>query len=202
MLVAVLERRKRHEHNGSAGNYRRCLRYSGNSHREAYSRGALDSQYRCRPHGELHGFRLLRNERGVTALEFLITSFVFLFFMFAGVDYFTAMLQYQAAEHVTTYYLERVRIEGRLTSADETEMRNKLASMGMTLESITGPCESAGNPPVIRNPENPDQCRITMTFTIKPAVKPFMIGTIIGGNTGSSSFRIKTGGTVLSEKVY
>jgi len=124
-----------------------------------------------------------------------------LFMVFASVDYFVALAQHQVAQHITNYYLERVRIEGRLTSADETEMRNRFASARMTVEAITGPREAAGNPAVTRNPDDPNASKITIAITLKPAEKPFLIGRLVGGNEVGGSWRIVTGGTVLSERV-
>ncbi|NSW83992.1 MAG: hypothetical protein HPY90_12105 [Syntrophothermus sp.] len=134
-------------------------------------------------------------------LEFLISSALFFFLTFASVDYFITLAQYQIAEHITAYYLERIRVEGRLTSADETEMISKFNSMQMTVESISCPRESQGSPVVRRNPVDPNANKITVTITLKPAKRPFLIGQLIGGSAAPDTFRIRTGGTVLSEKV-
>jgi Flp pilus assembly protein TadG len=145
-----------------------------------------------------------RNNDGMTSLEFLITSFLFFFLVFASVDYFITLMQYQIVQHISTYYLERIRINGRLSTADENEMKNRLSSIGLTLESMTGNNfnrQSQGQPPITRNIDNPDQSKITVTFTIKPDKKPFIAGSLVGGNSGASNFRFKVGGTVLSEYI-
>lgn len=123
------------------------------------------------------------------------------FLIFAGVDYYTVLVQHQIAEHIMHYYLERVRVEGFLTTADENEMKARFSSVGMTVESISCPRQSQGAPRVLRNPENPDASRISMTITCKPDYRPFLIGRLIAGATAPDTFRIKVGGSVLSEKV-
>jgi hypothetical protein len=123
------------------------------------------------------------------------------FLIFTGVDYYAVMVQHQICEHVIQYYLERARIEGFLSSADETEMRSKLTSVGFTVENIEGPRESQGAARVLRNPSDPDASRITLTVTVKPPYRPFTAGLIIGAAAAPSSFRIKVGGSVLSERV-
>ena len=137
----------------------------------------------------------------MSSIEFLIISVVFFFLTFASVDYFTVLTQYQIAQHITNYYMERIRICGRLTTADETEMINKFNSIGLTVDSINTVRESQGQSAVIRNLSNPDQSKISVLITLKPNKRPFLVGTLIGGNAASDTFRFKIGGTVLSEKI-
>lgn len=143
---------------------------------------------------------MLRDEAG-SAVDFLIVSTLIFFLIFAGVDYYVALAQHQIAEHIMHYYLERVRVEGFLTSSDEAEMVSKFSSVGMTVESISCPRQSRGDARVLRNPQNPDASRITMTITLKPAQRPFLVGTLIGGSAAPSTYRIRVGGSVLSERV-
>jgi hypothetical protein len=158
-----------------------------------------DTQHISRQNNGHHINRILKDQRG-GALDFLIVSTLVLFMVFAGVDYFIVFVQHQVAEHITNYYLERVRIEGRLTTTDEGEMINRFASARMIVDSITGPRESAGNPVVTRNPDDPNASKITMTITVKPIERPFIVGKMVGGKT-AEGWRIKTGGTVLSERI-
>jgi len=143
-----------------------------------------------------------KKTRGIISVELLILFMVLMFLVFASVDYFNTLIQYQLAQHLCNYYLERVRVCGRLTTADETEMITKFSGIGLTVESIASvPRESLGQPAVTKNLDNPDGCKITMTLTLKPAKRPFLIGYLVGGDMAADSFRIKVGGTVLSEKI-
>lgn len=141
------------------------------------------------------------NRFGSTVFEFLIVLTLVLFFLFTGVDYYVVLAQHQMAEHTMHYYLERVRLEGFLTTADEEEMKTKFNSIGLPIESISCPRQSWGNPRVLRKPRNLNASRITMTVTCKPEQRPLLIGRLIGGNTAPDSFRIRVGGSVLSERV-
>jgi hypothetical protein len=40
-----------------------------------------------------------------------------------------------------------------------------------------------------------------MTITLKPADRPFVVGRLVGGKAAGDEWRIKTGGTVLSEHI-
>ncbi|MGB9886803.1 MAG: hypothetical protein ACPLRW_07395 [Moorellales bacterium] len=133
--------------------------------------------------------------------DFLIVAGLIFFLIFTAVDYYAVMAQHQIAEHVIQYYLERARIEGFLSSADEAEMVSKLASVGFTVENIQGPRESQGAVRVLRNVSDPDASRITLMVTAKPPYRPFTAGLLIGASAAPGSFRIKVGGSVLSERV-
>lgn len=122
--------------------------------------------------------------------------------IFASVDYFTVYAQHTVAESVMHYYLERIRVEGYLTTTDEISMANKISSSGMTIESISDcPRQSLGNARVCRNPATPDASQIKITLTIKPENRPFMMGRLIGASDAANTYRMKVGGTVLSERV-
>jgi hypothetical protein len=123
------------------------------------------------------------------------------FLLFAGVDYYIVQVQHQTAKHIVYHYLDRVRIEGFLATADEIEMKDRLKSVGLPVEDISGPRQSNGDDRVLRNPQNPDASRITMVVTCRPTQRPLVVGLLIGGKAASDSFRIRVGGTVLSERV-
>ncbi|WP_084665139.1 hypothetical protein [Thermanaeromonas toyohensis] len=133
-------------------------------------------------------------------MDFLLVAIVVFFMIFAGVDYYIVLAQHKIAEHIMHYYLERVRIEGYLTSADEAEMISKYASVGMTVEDIQCPRESRGDSRVLRNVLNPDASRINFTVTVKPPWRPLTVGLLIGASAAPDTFRIKVGGSVLSER--
>lgn len=133
--------------------------------------------------------------------DFLIVAALVFFLIFASADYYVAMVQHQIAEHIVQYYLERVRIEGFLSAADEAEMIGKFSSAGFTVEDISGPRESRGAARILRNFSDPDASRINLTVTAKPTYRPFMVGLLIGGSAAPNSFRVRVGGSVLSERV-
>lgn len=163
--------------------------------------GSAGSAWHYRePDYESHRLRLLTDERG-SIIDFLIVSILTFFLLFAGVDYYVTLMQHQIAEHIMHYYLERIRVEGFLTTADESEMRAKYNSVGLPVESISCPLQSQGASRVLRNPQNPDASRINVTVTCKPVQRPFLIGKLIGGLTAPDTFRIRVGGSVLSERV-
>lgn len=128
--------------------------------------------------------------------------------LFAMIDFYTLFAQHQRATHILNYYLERVRIEGYLSTADEgtyvagTGIHGAFKRAGMQLESISEcPRQSQGAARVMRNPANSDASKIQVKLTIKPAMTPFVSGLFVGQDTSSSTYRIVVGGAVLSERV-
>jgi hypothetical protein len=125
-----------------------------------------------------------------------------LFFLaFAGTDYYMVQTEHKVAEHIMHYYLERVRVEGFLLSSDEAEMVNKYASVQMAVENISCPRQSQGAARVLRDPQDPDASRIDFSVTLKPAYRPLTVGLLVGAPAAPDTFRIKVGGSVLSERV-
>jgi hypothetical protein len=144
----------------------------------------------------------------------LITSILIFFFLFAGTDYFTTICQYQIAEHIMHYSLERSRVEGYLSTADITNLMASYNAAQMNVVDATGAPSAAGvsctnklNPgtqltsPLLRNTDNPDASEIDLLITIKPYNRPFTAGLLVGGSAAPSTYRIKVGGSVLSEYV-
>lgn len=143
----------------------------------------------------------------------MITSLLIFFFMFAGTDYFTTICQYQIAEHIMHYYLERAQVEGYLSTADITNLMASYNSAQMNVvDPATGAPSSTGvsctnplNPgvqlttPLPRSTDNPNASEIDVLITIKPYYQPFTMGLLVGGSAAPSSYRIKVGGSVLSE---
>lgn len=130
------------------------------------------------------------------------------FLLFATIDFYTLFAQHQRATHIVNYYLERVRIEGYLSTDDEgdydaeTGLHGAFKRAGMQLETISDcPRQSQGDPRVIRNPGNPDASHIKITLSIMPAATPFVSGLFIEQETSSEDYRIVVGGAVLSERV-
>ncbi|MGD0620950.1 MAG: hypothetical protein ABSA82_00570 [Thermacetogeniaceae bacterium] len=103
------------------------------------------------------------------------------------------------------YYLERARVEGYLPDTDQSDMITQYASAQMNVTNIS--CTNPDNPgvqltaPLQRNTDNPNASEIDLIITIKPYYQPFTTGLLIGGNAAPSTYRIKVGGSVLSEYV-
>jgi hypothetical protein len=121
------------------------------------------------------------------------------------VDYFTPVCQYQIAQHIMRYYLERARVEGYLTQADETNMISQFAAAQMTVMPANISLTSQGElitAPVERDPDNPNASEIDLTISYEPVQQPFVFGELIGvAAPSSSTYKPKVGGSVLSEYV-
>lgn len=142
----------------------------------------------------------MKGERG-SAIDFLLIASLLFFLVFAGTDYYMVQTEHKVAEHIMHYYLERVRVEGFLSSSDEAEMVGKYASVQMAVENISCPRQSQGAARVLRDPQDPDGSRIDFAVTLKPAYRPLTVGLLIGAPAAPDTFRIKVGGSVLSERV-
>lgn len=127
---------------------------------------------------------------------------VLVFLTFGGLDYWVLMSKHQYAEHLAERYLQRMAIEGRLSSADEADLIADFASIGSPVESITGPRESRGNPRVLRNPESAEASKVVLRIVSKPEPEPLFLGKIIGGQTAGDDYRIIVGGERISERVH
>ncbi len=141
--------------------------------------GNTDAGCPTRPHQhgqqdhEHYRIGFLRDERG-SVIDFLITAALSFFLIFTGVDYFTPIAQYQIAEHVMHYYLERARVEGWLTASDESELTSKFATADMTVQSIS--VTNQGVPlssPLERNTDNPDASEIDLLITYQARTAAF-----------------------------
>ena len=190
-------------HAGVSGDISRG-RFNHPARRERRPAGASRVPQHGAEQGDEHNrfgiLKILKSQRG-SVIDFLLTSLIFFYMIFAGVDYYVIMSQHKAAEHIMHYYLERIRVEGYLSTADEAEMINKYSSLGMTVESISCPRQSQGSPRVLRNTADLDASRINLTVTVKPPWRPLTVGLLIGANAAPDNFRIKVGGSVVSERV-
>lgn len=127
---------------------------------------------------------------------------LFFFISYAVLDIVLLLFENQRATRVCDYYLERARIEGRLSTTDENKLKTEIEKYGMKVDYITAlsTVESQGDARILKIPNNPDASTITMQVAIVPAIEPFMASAIIGEEQDNSAFRIKVGGTVLSER--
>lgn len=159
----------------------------------------LNSQYRH------YGFWFLRDQKG--SIDFLIVFTLVIFLVFICVDFFVLFANYQIAEHISFYYLERIRVEGCLTMADENAMTTKYDSAQMTVENIictngaNNARQSTGGNIVLKDPTSADNSKLELKITIKPKFKPLLSASLIGAEPVGNDFRIKVGGAVLSEKI-
>jgi hypothetical protein len=140
---------------------------------------------------------------------------LFLFIVFASVDYFLVLMRYQLAQHINSYYLERIRVCGMLTEEDKNDMVEKYGNIGLVLDLdnmdslvvngvngsvVEGGASGQSIEPVRRNIEDPDESKIEVKITLKQNKGTFMTGKMIGSGKGND-MQFVLGGTVLSEKV-
>ncbi|MHB1127547.1 MAG: hypothetical protein ACYC2T_11450 [Bacillota bacterium] len=122
------------------------------------------------------------------------------FLAYAGIEYWVTLTQHQQASHLINRYLERMSIEGRLSTSDEISLITDLTNIGLAVGGIVAPRESQGNSRVLRDPTNLAGSTLTLRVTSIPLIKPIWTGALIGGNTGDGS-RIVVGGETLSERI-
>lgn len=143
----------------------------------------------------------MRDERGsVLSMEFLMITILLLVLAFGGSDYWLIQTEMQQAEHLKNYYLDRMRVEGYLSSADEADMLDRFADAGFTVTSIEGLRESQGDPRVLRNVLDPTTSEVYLRVEAAPEIKPFLMGRLLGQGS-SEGFVIRVAGRALSERV-
>ncbi len=135
---------------------------------------------------------MFKNQRGQATVEFLIVSLLLFAILFGAVDYWACMVRIQQAEHVKNYYLDRVRLEGCLTSENRTELTNKIENLGFKITKIEAPTD-----PVKRTLDfsngYPD---VSLSIETEFKNNPFMLGVFLGKDTKPTP---KFSGKVLSE---
>lgn len=139
-------------------------------------------------------------ENGFVTVEFLIVGMMIFFLVFAGTDFWIIQTKQQACEHLKNYYLDRIRVEGYLSAADENEMAARFQSAGCPIVSISAPRESQGDSRVLRNTSYPADSEVWLYVEARPEAQPFTLGALIG-SAPSGEFTIKVGGRALSERV-
>ena len=167
--------------------------------RRSKARINVSTQQRSGQHDRDFIQRLVKDQRGFSALEFLIIFLIITFLTFAAVDYWAIMVKHQQSEHLMHRYLQRMQVEGHLTSADETQLIQDYDDIGCQVISIEGQRESQGVPRVTRNVTT--DAYVSLKLTLKPTPAPLFSGAFIGGTTGDDTFRIKVGWKMLSERV-
>lgn len=158
-------------------------------------------QQRRADHPEPYRRGILKDQRGVTIAEFLIVFLILTFFVFGALDYWTILAKHQYAEHVMHKYLQRMQVEGRLSTADEGSLMSAFVNFGCHVENITAQRESQGQPRILRNPDDLNGSTVNLKITCRPVPQPLLTGRMIRGNVPGSGFRIMVGGSMLSERV-
>lgn len=139
---------------------------------------------------------IFKNERGsVLSIEFLIVALLLIFLVFGATDYWLIQVKMQQAEHLKNYYLDRIRVEGCLTSSDQAEMIARFQQAGFTVAGIDAPTSR-----ILRNVEDPTASEVWLRVEVKSNQKPFLLGALLGMN-GPDSLTVKTAGKGLSERV-
>lgn len=128
---------------------------------------------------------------------------VLAFLTFGAVDYWVVLAKHQYAEHLMHRYLQRMQVEGRLSSADEAALLNDFQRFSCPVTDLAGtyPRESQGQPRVLRNPQDLDGSAVRLRIACRPVPQPLLSGRLIRGATAGSDFRIVVGGSMLSERV-
>lgn len=124
------------------------------------------------------------------------------FLTFGIIDYWVVLQKHQIAEHLMHKYLTRMQIDGGLSQAKEDELRVELASVGLVVDTITGKnLQSAGQPRIVRNLDDPDESVISLVITCKVEPKPLLTTKLVKGSPPGDDFRIKVGGEMITERV-
>ena len=144
--------------------------------------------------------RLVSDERGSSqSIEFLIVGVMSLIIVCLAISYNLVQVEQQQCEHLSNYYLARMRVEGYLTSDDEDEMIARFASIGMQVQSIDAPRESLGDPRILRT-TNPDGEEVWLTIVVMPNENPLKTGSFIG-NSSTETLTFTVGGRAKSERI-
>lgn len=135
---------------------------------------------------------MFKNQRGQATVEFLIISLLLFAILFGAVDYWGCMVRIQQAEHVKNYYLDRVRLEGRLTDSDRNALQSKIEKLGFVITDINAPTS-----PVVRTLDfTDDYPEVWLDITTEFENNPFMLGVFLGKDNKPTP---KFSGKVLSE---
>ncbi|RJX20173.1 MAG: hypothetical protein C4575_07085 [Desulforudis sp.] len=133
-------------------------------------------------------------------MEFMMVFLIIAFLAFAGTDAALTMTQHQTAKHLLKQTADRVRYEGRLSTADETAIRDKFAQVGLAVETFDTRRESAGQSRILRT-NDPSASMIPIRIVCKTDYRPFRVGGLIGGKAAGDSWRIAVETVVISERV-
>lgn len=142
--------------------------------------------------------RFLKCTRGYATVEFLICGLLLFYLAFVSTDYWLIQVKMQQADHIKNYYLDRIRVQGCLTSTDRDELKDKFKKIDCDIASIDAPTK-----PVLRNVDDLTDLsasEVWLKVEAKPKTKPFFLGTLVGADK-PEDFVIRVSGRALSEKV-
>lgn len=125
------------------------------------------------------------------------------FLLFGGVDYYVTQVEYDQLEHMKSYYLDQMKMNGTLTDDVKSDIYNRLTTKGyknIVIEATDGngnPIDSSNI--IVRNVENPAASTMNIDIKATPPLQPFFTGKILGINS-SSGFYFDVGDPTLSEQ--
>jgi len=142
--------------------------------------------------------RLLKDQfGGVTSIEFLIYFTLFVFIIFAGVDYYTTEVQYSFMEDTNEHYLSQMRFQGEITDTQIALIQDELENRGFKEVQVNA--YNAYNNVVYRDTGNPANSILRLEISAKPVNTPFIFGRLLGSaEDGEVVYTVK--GRGLSEK--
>lgn len=145
--------------------------------------------------------RLLRDQRGIASVQFLIYASLISFMIFGTIDYWITQQRVSQVEFIKNYYLDRVRLEGCLTINDEASLTSRLIAAqfsNIVIDTIAK--ESLGQSRVLRNTSDLNGSEVYLEIQCEPTPQPFLVAQMIG--TGAPGpFIIDVKGRALSERV-
>lgn len=155
-------------------------------------------------HKKLGFFRFLKNSRGDALLGAVLVITLLTFVLMQPLDAFVVMAKHQMAEKIMHKHLDRIRLEGYLTTANRTSMIDEFNNIGCPIPDpsvniIAASNEFLGQPRILRSTD-PDASRVSLTVTCSPDPQPFRLIRLLGGSEGTTQFKV--GGVELSERVH
>ncbi|OPY63693.1 MAG: hypothetical protein A4E56_00416 [Pelotomaculum sp. PtaU1.Bin065] len=151
-------------------------------------------------HSKFRILKLVNNERGEGELiAALIVVIVLVFLLIQPIDTHVMQNKYIASKMILNKYMNKMRLEGYLTSSDETDMVQDFDNIGCPITDITANAkESRGDARVLRN-SDPNTSALSLTLTCTPTPQPFKMMNLIGGS--QTPTQISVGRKDQSEKV-
>lgn len=123
-----------------------------------------------------------------------------MFLLIQPADDYILSSKHQITEHIMQTYITRMRLEGRLSTHDENEIKSKLNNIGCIIDIDADTYinanakESMGDPRILRSNE------LTLEIRCRPEPQPFKPRSLVGGTDGGPSY-IRVGGMEPSERI-
>ncbi len=148
------------------------------------------------------GFRqlgIVRENRGQALLTLILVMVPLTFLVFSPIFYDNQMDLYDKAKAKFYAYLDRIQVEGYLTTQDENAMLSDFDTINCPIDEIDCPRESQGDSRVLRN-DSVTSSLITVRIKCKPENKGLSIGGLVGAGA-PGDYYINLKGSVISERV-